>query len=474
MRILHIGWGFKPWRVGGAIDYSQDIMSAQQKAGHEVFYFCSGRHYPFSKTTKLKKWQMDKIRVYEIINSPIFHSGDAGTAYPLLDIEEPESLRIFNEVLKEVIPEIIHIQELAGLPTTLIDMIKESRVPSVMTLHDYFLLCPTLKLFDYRDELCVETKIGHKCKICCNNAPRTNKESVNRTMINAIRRLKLIFSLLKRIKTFFNKITTRKHRSKRIFNNAVKRDEVLEVNYQKRRDINLEKLKKIDLLLSQSKRVADIYGGFLLKRDNIKVLHSSVSHISKIRFKDIKETKDQLNFATFNGCATVPKGSRLMLETLKILTGKGLSNSFKMHIYGGIDSNFKRYMSEMDNVIYHGFYKQHEIDEILKNIDVGIVPSVWEEVYGYVGIEFLSKGVPVIGNKIGGITDYTVEEVTGLLNKSLSAKELADIMESLINDPSKICELNSRIKANINKYITTLDDHVKDLEKIYSSLMKKG
>ena len=47
-----------------------------------------------------------------------------------------------------------------------------------------------------------------------------------------------------------------------------------------------------------------------------------------------------------------------------------------------------------------------ELDAILDEVDVGLMPSVWEEAYGYAGVEFLAKGIPVIANAIGGMPDY--------------------------------------------------------------------
>ena len=33
MKILHIGWGFRPWRGGGIIEYAEDLMEKQIQKG---------------------------------------------------------------------------------------------------------------------------------------------------------------------------------------------------------------------------------------------------------------------------------------------------------------------------------------------------------------------------------------------------------------------------------------------------------
>jgi hypothetical protein len=155
LKVLHVGWGFIPWRGGGLIEYAEDLMTHQIDLGWDARYFFSGRKYPFSKRTRLKQWRLRRIKCYEIVNSPIIHGGDSGTSQPCLQLNEAISEDLFRRVLKDFCPDIIHIHELAGLPTSLIEIATcEFSIPTLMTLADYYLLCPTLKLYDAR---------GHNC-----------------------------------------------------------------------------------------------------------------------------------------------------------------------------------------------------------------------------------------------------------------------------------------------------------------------
>lgn len=40
--------------------------------------------------------------------------------------------------------------------------------------------------------------------------------------------------------------------------------------------------------------------------------------------------------------------------------------------------------------------------------------------YGYAGVKFLAKGIPVIANALGEMPEYTRPRVTGWLNRSCS------------------------------------------------------
>lgn len=57
MRVLHIGWGFIPWRSGGLIEYAEDLMEKEVSTGWDVSYFFAGRHYPLFSKPRLIKWQ---------------------------------------------------------------------------------------------------------------------------------------------------------------------------------------------------------------------------------------------------------------------------------------------------------------------------------------------------------------------------------------------------------------------------------
>jgi len=475
MKVLHIGWGFRPWRGGGLIEYTEDLMDIQARHGYEVFYFFSGRHYPFLKTPRLVRWKRKGIVMYEIVNSPIIHGGDKGSSNPNLDITEPFTENFFKKVLNEIKPDIIHIQELAGLPSSLIEIIKENNLPVVMTLHDYFLLCPTLKLFDTEGNVCLDKNIGNRCVICCKNAPKNNLSLIKNTFIYEVKKrkwchfpLKFFYSVF--FKLFLKKI--KKIRKSSFF--QIENFNRSQANlFQKRRDININRLNKIDLLIAQSYKVEEIYRKFLQRTNGIITLHSTVKHIEYIKERKMKDVKFPINFVTLNGCVSIPKGAKLILETLKKLNKKPIKKYFKLHIFGGLAKEIKEEILSFNNVIYHGSYRVEQLNELLEKMDVGIVPSLWEEAYGYVGIELLAKGIPVIGNKRGGIVDYVKENVTGWINKSCSSNELADIIQRIIENPEKILVLNKRIIQNKNEIIKNMEQHFLEIDKIYKELLQK-
>ena len=482
MRVLHIGRGFRPFLINGLLGYAEDLMDIQVAHGYKVAYFFSGRHYPLLRRPWLRKWLRKDIRMYEIINSPICRGFEQGTMYPELDLNEEYSEKFLEKTLSEFKPDIVHIQDLFGLPSSLIDIVKLKDIPVLMTLHDYFPLCPTSKLFDYKHSICSSQYVGDKCVSCCAQAPGNSSYMIDftlqfekkrwlpKTLRNKLKAIKYLLKpfIKSLLKPFFSSL-----RNKNAVQNidySFKKINFLEEVFQERRYVNIERLNKLDLLVSQSFKTAEIYQELGIQAKRIKTIHSTPKHIDYVKPKKMEEVILPINFVTLNGCASVQKGVYLILNALRELKKLGLTSHFRLFVMGSVLGSVKDELLQFDNVVYHGPYNVTDLDSLLEEMHVGLVPSVWEEVYGYVGIEFLAKGIPVIGNNLGGIVDYTVDNVTGRLNKDNTAEGLAQIMAAIIQNPGQILDLNRSIISGYHQVIKSMDGHFDEINKIYKDL----
>ena len=94
-------------------------MDEQVRRGHEVTYFFSGRQYPLARGPRLRRWERDGVTMLEVVDSPLYDHG----RQPELEIAEPQIDRILEDVLAELRPDAVHVQELAGLPFSVLDVI---------------------------------------------------------------------------------------------------------------------------------------------------------------------------------------------------------------------------------------------------------------------------------------------------------------------------------------------------------------
>lgn len=463
LRVLHIGWAYRPLRGGGVIAYADDIMALQRERGLEIAYFCAGRVHWGKRVPRLLRWSRDGIVIFEIEDPCLLHAGDEGTFPPERELAEPYSEGFFRQVLDEFRPDLIHVHELAGLPFSLLGIIStEYRLPVAMTLHNYFMFCPTLNLYRPEGTLCLLEDPSHQCPGCYGTDSHFRDHLIQKTFAwegaflpRAMHRLLRPFeNLLCRLRPAHGAAPTPEMSRARLAG-------------------NLASLTQVDLLLSQSVRTAEIFRQ-RTGRDDIQVLHSSLPHIDRLRPRIMTQVPEWVRFATLNGCLSPFKGAGLIADALDILMGKGLGGRFQLEVWGEVHASVLDRLAATSTVSLRGRYREEELDDLLDQVDVGLIPSLCEEVYGYTGIEFLAKGIPLIGNPRGGITDYLIDGSTGWLNHSCSAEGLARLMEKSILEPSSLLSLNQTIRDRRFELIPDRGVHADRLLQLYQQILTRG
>ena len=466
VRILHVGWGFSPWRPGGLIFYAEDLMAAQAARGHEVSYLLSGRHYPGVRGPRLRRWRRDGVRMLEIVNPPIVVGLERGTRAPERDLGEPRLERIFERALAELRPDVVHVQELLGHPSSILEIARAAGVPVVMTLQDYFPLCATVRLFDSDGRVCLRRDIQADCALRNAGAPPDAGDLMRHTMHFELARAKAGVPGLRRVtfaplRPLVDPAVRRLSRSREpVAASPVDGD------FQRRRDVNLERLGRVDRLVAQSHRVEEIYRALGVDNGSLRTLHLTLAHLDEIRPRSPRETR-VLTFATPGGLIGPSKGSELLVETLERLHAGGHAGRFRLRVLGPIHPSVRPRLAEFPEIEPVGEYDRWQLDELLHDVDVGIMPSVWEEAYGYAGLELLAKGIPVIANRIGGMVDYVRDGETGWLNAACDAEGMAAIVSELIANPSEVAARSRSALAARDELIKPFDRHVTEIETIY-------
>ena len=480
MRILHVGYAFRPLRHGGVMFYAEGLMREQAAAGHDVTYFFAGRQLPVGPRDRLRRWSRDGIEMREILSSTLIFGGE-GTLTPEDDLNHGPSETLFAQVVEEARPDVVHIHELIGLPSSLIDLARGRGVPVVATLQDYLPLCPVLKLYDVDDQLCLRPDVGEQCARCSAAAPEDRRWMVNATIQYELRG-RLPHPWGARARSVLVRLEAARRRVRGLLpgpgsvpHPAPPRERAPSAaSYQARRDLNVERLSRVDAAVVQSRRVAEIYARLGVEPSRIRVAQFTLPHIEDIAPKEIASPPEPVRFATLNGCASVQKGAEVVLGALERLTAAGLADRFELTVFGWIDEQTLRRLERFPSARYGGWYDPEGLDAVLEPFDVGIVPSVWEEAYGYVGPEFLAKGIPVIGNRRGGIVEYTRDGETGWVNEDASAAGLASIMAGIVERPGQVVELNAHIRRERSSILTRFAAHAGEIEGIYGQAIARA
>jgi glycosyltransferase involved in cell wall biosynthesis len=462
VRVLHIGSGFRPLRVGGLVAYIEELMDEQVRRGHDVAYFFSGRYYPYLGGPRLKRWRRGGVTMLEVVNSPLYDHG----RQPELELDEPRTEKIFERAVDEARPDVVHFHELAGLPSSLLDKVARADTPSVMTLADYVPRGSTFKLIDAQGRVCLRRGVGADCVATTAADPRAPGLLYGATVRHEL----LTRRLLRRLP--YEGI----RRLARFAESRIKAPPATGPQaFQRRREVNVERLNRANRLIAISERVAEIYSLLGVDRSRMSIVQLTLSRIEHLRPRRPQGARPVV-FATLNGLASQAKGSRLLVEAMRLLSHSIPAGSFRLIAFGRIDSAVAAELEQLEGIEVGPAapLSDDQLDAVLDEVDVGIIPSIWEEAYGLVGPEFLAKGIPVIANAMGGMPEYTRDGETGWLNRSCSAPELARIMRDVVERPDQVAQLNARILAARDAIIKPMARHGDEIDAVYRELVSHG
>jgi glycosyltransferase involved in cell wall biosynthesis len=481
VRILHIGRDFLALRSCGLTLYSDALMRAQLAGGHQVAYFFAGRHYPKLERPRLRRWNSDGLPMYELLSTRIHTHWTRGTRHPLHDLADPDAERAFATTLRATRPDVVHAHELSGLPSSILGQAKAAGAAVVMTLHDYTPLCAAVRRVDLDGNLCLRRDVGEDCSRNCAAAPDGDAHLVEATMRYELRRIREAHPRVAGFARERRRAVIRRTLAL-LGGRPMPAGDVATAetapptgappeHYQRRRETNLERLNGCDRLVAPSGRVAEIYATLGVDPGRIVVQRLTQPHLESLEPLGGPEPADPLTFVTLGSLGTPTKGSEVVLGAVRRLEEAGYGGRYRLRVLGDVAPALLQAAEAEPAIELRGGYYPHELRERVGDGDVGLVPSVWEEVHGFVGIEMLALGMPLIGSALGGITEYVVEGETGWLNRSAGAEELAGLMMRLIDDPGEVERMKRSVRERRDEHVRRMAPHVAEVEALYAELL---
>jgi len=454
LKVMHVGYDYNPWEVGrgGVIVYQWAIMKALSQTGYDVSFFMGSRH-TISNKLKISMYSKDGVQVIEMINSPRRHLDF--DCNPLDHLVNRKIDDMTEEVLEREKPDIVHIHDPRLFTVSVIDVIKRRDIPVIKTVHNYFDLCPQAELMFKGKSMCTDYEEGRRCRECMSFLPTENpvKERISNSLRGTI-----IHPFLKRL------WRTLKGRGTHADSFDSQGNSLLPYpaeSYRKRRASFIERLHMLDMIHCYSARSAEILAHYGIDKKKITVIPVSSDSLAGIRQKRVRSGDQPVVFGYLTGASTI-KGYEVLLDSFSKLD----QSRARLVAYGFDEPGRFQDRSPLLNAEFCGAYNTLHLNKILSEIDVGIVPSVWEEVFGIVGIEFLSAGVPVIGSNIGGIPEWLKDRENGLLVRAGDREDLTRKMKMFVDDT----ELISRLRNNIRPW-KSMDDHLNEIKNLYEQVL---
>jgi glycosyltransferase involved in cell wall biosynthesis len=90
-----------------------------------------------------------------------------------------------------------------------------------------------------------------------------------------------------------------------------------------------------------------------------------------------------------------------------------------------------------DRIHFKGWLDPDELAREFADASAVVVPSLWPEPFGIVGIEAFAAGRPAVGSATGGIPEWLQDGVTGMCVPPGDELRLAQALDELLADPER-------------------------------------
>ncbi|WP_322936935.1 glycosyltransferase family 4 protein [Nocardioides bizhenqiangii] len=404
MRILHVNKFL--YRRGGAEGYMLDLAELQRGRGDEVSFFAM--EHPDNQADP----NADLFPPRMELNPP--PSGVAARIATSVDIVYRRSARIgMDAILDRVRPDVVHLHNIYHqLSPSILRPVARRGIPTVMTLHDYKLACPTYQFLDNGKicEACVPRKFRHAALKACNGSRGASALAAIELTAHTV----------------------------------------------------LGAYKPVDVFICPS--------DFMLRKmREAKVFPDRLTHIP--HFSDLSRIEPATapgRGVLFAGRLSSEKGVDTLIDAAALLP-----EGIPVTIAGdGPDVAELRMRAERagvsDRVTFAGRLPSDELHQRMREAAVVVAPSRWYENQPMVVLEAFGAARPVVATHLGGFPELITNGVSGLLVQHDDPVALAFALTELATDPVRAHEMGAAAhRGAIDRF--AIDRHLERLDQAYAT-----
>jgi len=431
LHVLYVVHGFPPETWAGTEIYTYNIAKELQRRGHRATILA---RVPAEDGDERPDFHVEESEFQDLRILRMTHRLQHQSLRE--SYHQPRAEAVFRRVLLEERPDVVHFQHLIHTSAGLVHVAKEFGLPTVLTCHDYWAVCPRVQLIRPDGEICSEN-MGAGCYLC-----------VKDTHMGKIPLLKKLGEQGKGVAEGFaanllesdHSSWSVKHRAQQFLDLQARPDFVL--GAYAAADLRISPSRFLREKLLESGRFdphAFLFSDNGMRTDHVTALAKQPDPEGRIRFG-------------FVGTLVWYKGGETLVRAMRELAGEAAV----MNIYGGFDPEQDEHHAELaelaksGNVNFKGRFDNAKLSEVYAEIDVLVVPSVWYENSPITIHEAYLTETPVLASDIGGMAEFVRDGVDGLHFKVGDAADLAAKMRRFIDEPDLLQRLSGdwmRIKT---------------------------
>lgn len=401
MRILMINKFH--YLFGGTERYVQELTSLLQAQGHEVIPFAMSD--PRNAPTPYSDYFVSPVEFFD----PERRSPPWTIAERV--IYSREARRKMKRLIEDTEPDLAHVNNIYHhISPSILDALSSHRIPTVMTLHDYKLVCPTYSLWVDGEicERCAGGRFYHCALHRCNHGSWMG-------------------SLLNTVEAYV-------HRWTHIYD-------------------------QVDRFISPSR---------FLRHQHIEegIPPERIVHIPNFVLADqYTPCYDHDGYFAYAGRLTGFKGVGTLLDAqARVTSPVPLLIAGDGPMREELESRAAR--MGLGTVRFLGHLSGDALRDLISRAMFMVVPSEWYENCPYAVLEAFAMGTPVLATQIGGIPELIDDGENGLLVSPSSPDALAEGIETLSLDDSALAEMGRAGRRSIERTYNG-ERYVSELSKAY-------
>ncbi len=122
------------------------------------------------------------------------------------------------------------------------------------------------------------------------------------------------------------------------------------------------------------------------------------------------------------------------------------------------------------NISFLGAVEHRQVPEILKNVDIFVMPSVREE-FGVAAVEAQAMEIPVVATQVGGLPEVVRDGITGILVEPRNPAQLATAIIELIENPENRREMGKEGRKHVLSHYRW-EDNAALMDDLYKSVLE--
>lgn len=406
MKILYVVHQFFPKHYTGTERFVLNVSKQMQKMGHEVKVLT----YAIIENDGFKKQGFYMVKEYEYQGVPVISiRHEAIPEMVSFSVNDNTMEPLLERILSAEKFDVVHVAHPMRLGS-IVKVAKEKNIPVVLTLTDFWLMCPRGIAVLPNSELCSSPEMGTKC-------------------------IKKCFGDL-----WNDRIIQRFNDSKEIFN-------------------------KVDICVSPTLFLAGVIKDAFDK--DITVIRHGIDYCDIVPVKWPKNGKKEIVFG-YIGTILPHKGVHLIIQAVKMIKNGNVKVKIYGNYFGEADyyEGLKKIADGDPRIEFLGEYKDEEMPAIMDGVDCMIAPSTWWENSPLTVLTSFAYRVPVITINVGGAAELVKNDLNGFNFEIGNSKDLMEKMKKIADSPDTLI----RLKDNIVRPPRN-EEEAFEYEKIYLKLV---